>query len=146
MFPFEVDLDIVRRQREAGLNGLGQVLKSFRERTADFSVYDRSSGADAYLHTLGKLAIPERGSNAGLSGRTPAEALAAHAQQQASQGGLPKEPAPAAKPAATPAHEPAAASTSPADADKDVGAGASLGVWVTGLLVVVLLLIAIFAL
>jgi uncharacterized protein len=47
-------------------------------------------------------------------------------------------------PGAEPA--PAAASRSPADADADVGAGASLGVWVTGLLVAVLLLIAIFAL
>lgn len=60
------------------------------------------------------------------------------------------EPATAAPtataPAARPAPETAAASTSPADADKDVGAGASLGVWVTGLLVVVLLLIAVFAL
>jgi carbon monoxide dehydrogenase subunit G len=55
----------------------------------------------------------------------------------------PAAPAPAAKTAAKPAHAPAAA---PADPDKDVGAGASLGVWVTGLLVVVLLLIAIFAL
>lgn len=47
-------------------------------------------------------------------------------------------------PAAEPA--PAAASRSPADADADVGAGASLGVWVTGLLVVMLLLAAVFAL
>ena len=50
----------------------------------------------------------------------------------------------AVPPAAEPA--PAAASRSPADADADVGAGASLGVWVTGLLVAVLLLMAIFVL
>ncbi len=55
-------------------------------------------------------------------------------------------PSPAAAPAARPAPAPAAAAPSPADADKDVGAGASIGVWVTGLLVVVLLLIAVFAL
>jgi uncharacterized protein len=55
-------------------------------------------------------------------------------------------PAAAAVHAARPAEEPGAASRSPADADKDVGAGVSLGVWVTGLLVAVLVLVAIFAL
>ena len=80
MFPLEIDLDLVRRQREVGLNGLGQVLKSFRDRAADFPIYDRASGVDAYLHTLGPLKVPERGSRAGLSGRTPAEALAASSQ------------------------------------------------------------------
>ena len=44
MFPIEVDLDMVRRQRETGLRGLGQVLKSFRDREAEFPVYDRTSG------------------------------------------------------------------------------------------------------
>jgi hypothetical protein len=69
------------------------------------------------------------------------------AGQPAEPAAAPIAPGPATPaPAAKPAHAPAAASTSPADADKDVGAGASLGVWVTGLLVVVLLLIAIFAL
>ncbi|SEK32326.1 Predicted amidohydrolase [Roseovarius nanhaiticus] len=58
MFPIEVDLSHVRRQRERGMKGLGQVLKSFRDREVDFSVYDRSSGTDAYLHGLGPLAIP----------------------------------------------------------------------------------------
>jgi len=53
------------------------------------------------------------------------------------------EPAPAAAHPSPPAAEPAAAITK---ADADVGAGASLGVWVTGLLVAVLLLIAVFAL
>ncbi len=60
MFPFEVDLDLVRRQRENGLRGLGQVLKSFRDRPVDFPVYDRASGSDAYLSTLGPLAMPQR--------------------------------------------------------------------------------------
>ncbi|MFX0545864.1 carbon-nitrogen hydrolase family protein [Roseovarius sp. S1116L3] len=58
MFPIEVDLSHVRRQRERGMKGLGQVLKSFRDREVDFSVYDRSSGVDAYLHSLGPLTIP----------------------------------------------------------------------------------------
>ncbi|HMA15172.1 MAG: SRPBCC family protein [Bacteroidota bacterium] len=48
--------------------------------------------------------------------------------------------------APVPPAAPPAAATGKADADKDVGAGASLGVWVTGLLVAVLLLVAIFAL
>ncbi len=65
MFPFEIDLDRVRRQRETGFNGLGQVLKSFRDRPTDFSVYEKGSGADAYLHTLGKLEIPKQGLEAG---------------------------------------------------------------------------------
>ena len=58
MFPIEVDLSHVRRQRERGMKGLGQVLKSFRDREVDFSVYDRNSGTDAYLHTLGPLVVP----------------------------------------------------------------------------------------
>ncbi|MDN5789203.1 carbon-nitrogen hydrolase family protein, partial [Pseudorhodobacter sp.] len=60
MFPIEVDLDLVRRQRETGMKGLGQVLKSFRDRSVDFSVYDRASGTDAYLNTLGPLQMPQQ--------------------------------------------------------------------------------------
>jgi predicted amidohydrolase len=66
-FPIEIDFDQVRRQRENGMKGLGQVLKSFRDREVDFPVYDRTSGADAYLHTLGKLQLPKRGSAVGLT-------------------------------------------------------------------------------
>ncbi|MGB7322087.1 MAG: carbon-nitrogen hydrolase family protein [Albidovulum sp.] len=66
MFPIEIDVSQVRRQRETGLKGLGQVLKSFRDRSVDFSVYDRQSGADAFLKTLGPLEIPQQGSRAGL--------------------------------------------------------------------------------
>ena len=71
MFPIEIDFDLVRRTRETGFRGLGQVLKSFRDRPADFPVYDRESGADAYLHTLGPLHVPAQGSRAGLSLPTP---------------------------------------------------------------------------
>ncbi len=67
MFPIEIDLDMVRRQRETGMKGLGQVLKSFRDREVEFPVYDRASGADAYLHTLGPLETPTQGSRAGLN-------------------------------------------------------------------------------
>ena len=66
MFPIEVDLDFVRRQRETGIKGLGQVLKSFRDRSVDFPVYDRESGADAYLQGLGPLEMPRQGSRSGL--------------------------------------------------------------------------------
>ena len=66
LFPIELDLDTVRRQRETGMKGLGQVLKSFRDRSVDFSVYDRNSGTDAYLHGLGALETPKQGSRAGL--------------------------------------------------------------------------------
>jgi deaminated glutathione amidase len=66
MFPIELDLDHVRRQRAAGMRGLGQVLKSFRDRPVDFSVYDRTSGTDAYLHTLGVLEKQKQGSRSGI--------------------------------------------------------------------------------
>ncbi len=72
LFPIEIDLDQVRRQRETGLKGLGQVLKSFRDREAAFPVYDRSGGADGYLHTLGPLVTPAQGSRAGLGAAHPA--------------------------------------------------------------------------
>jgi deaminated glutathione amidase len=60
IIPVEVDLMQVRRQRESGTRCLGQMLKSFRDRAVDFSVYDRASGVDAYLHTLGPLTMPVR--------------------------------------------------------------------------------------
>jgi predicted amidohydrolase len=75
VFPIEVDLDLVRRQRETGLKGLGQVLKSFRDRAADFPVYDRASGSDAYLQTLGPLETPQQGSRRGVSAADPRTAL-----------------------------------------------------------------------
>lgn len=75
MFPIEIDFDMVRRQRETGLKGLGQVLKSFRDRSADFPVYDRNAGADAFLHTLGPLEIPSKGSRAGMVSIDPRTAL-----------------------------------------------------------------------
>lgn len=77
MFPIEIDLDQVRRQRETGLKGLGQVLKSFRDRSTDFSVYDRTSGTDAYLQQLGPLQTPVQGATAGLRTIDPKSALEA---------------------------------------------------------------------
>ncbi len=78
MFPIEVDFDLVRRQRETGLKGLGQVLKSWRDRSADFPVYDRSSGAEAWLHTLGPLELPQKGSRAGMAPPDPRTPLNAY--------------------------------------------------------------------
>ena len=59
--PIEVNFEFVRRQREIGLHGLGQTLKSFRDRRAEFRVYDRSSGTAHYWDELGALTLPERG-------------------------------------------------------------------------------------
>ena len=61
IIPVEIDLTHVRRQREAGTRCLGQMLKSFRDRKVDFTVYDRAAGVDAYLHTLGPLVMPGKG-------------------------------------------------------------------------------------
>jgi len=90
LFPIEIDLDMVRRQRETGIKGLGQVLKSFRDRAAEFPVYDRMSGADAYLHTLGPLETPQQGSRAGVGTGDPRAALAS--LDQGPVGAVPMAP------------------------------------------------------
>jgi predicted amidohydrolase len=64
--PIEIDLARVRRSREFGLRGLGQVLKSFRDRAVEFDVYDPAKGWAAYLDTLGPLVKPTRGTRVGL--------------------------------------------------------------------------------
>jgi len=59
VIPLEIDLDRVRRERDRGLLGLGQPLKSFRDSQLDFAVY--GSGFDrGYLDSLGPLALPRR--------------------------------------------------------------------------------------
>jgi predicted amidohydrolase len=67
LIPLEIDLDRVRRERETGVRGLGQPLKSFRDRAVDFTVYQRGSAAERYLHTLGPLAKATPGSRSGLA-------------------------------------------------------------------------------
>lgn len=79
IIPLEIDFDQVRRQREVGIKGLGQPLKSFRDRPVAFTVYDRDAGIAGYLDTLGPLEMPERGSRAGLD-RHPDSA---HAREKA---------------------------------------------------------------
>lgn len=71
IIPVEINLDRVRRERETGILGLGQPLKSFRDRPVDFEVYRRGGPADAYLHSLGPLVKPKRGSRAGLTTLQP---------------------------------------------------------------------------
>ncbi len=59
--PIEIDLELVRRQRRRGLHGgLGQTLKSFRDREFDLPVYDRAGKAADYLKTLGPLEMPAK--------------------------------------------------------------------------------------
>lgn len=66
MIPFEIDLERVRRSREVGLRGLGQQLKSFRDRRLEFSVYQPEARQWPYLQSLGPLQKPDRGSQAGI--------------------------------------------------------------------------------
>jgi predicted amidohydrolase len=73
IIPIEVDFAHVRRQRETGLRGLGQPLKSFRDRKVDFSIYDRSQPQHPYLGTLGPLAMPVKGDVSGLNAPEPKE-------------------------------------------------------------------------
>lgn len=57
LIPLELELGRVARSRERGLRGLGQPLKSFRDRTIDL----HAPAKDAeYLQTLGPLRKPSR--------------------------------------------------------------------------------------
>ena len=56
--PIEIDLDVVRRERQRGIRTLGQPLKSFRDRPVEFPVYDRATWDDSYLRSLGELRKP----------------------------------------------------------------------------------------
>ncbi|MDO8861597.1 carbon-nitrogen hydrolase family protein [Haliea sp. E1-2-M8] len=57
---FEADFGLVRRTRERGLMGLGQVLKSFRDSPVQFPPY-REGHASPALDALGELRVPARG-------------------------------------------------------------------------------------
>lgn len=59
MIPLEVDFERVKRSRENGVLRLGQTLKSFRDRTVDFDVY-QSGKQHEYLNSLGPLEKPMR--------------------------------------------------------------------------------------
>ena len=60
IIPIEIDLDVVARQRAVGQNGLGQVLKSFRDRNVNFNVYGENEFDHEYLDSLGPLTMPKR--------------------------------------------------------------------------------------
>lgn len=61
IIPIEIDLEQVRRQRANGIRGLGQVMKSFRDRPTDFPVYERATFDTGYLDSLGAIEQPRRG-------------------------------------------------------------------------------------
>lgn len=75
VIPVEVDFDLVRRQRAVGLRGLGQTLKSFRDREVYFGVYDPTCHDSRYLHSLGTLEMPQQGSIAGINAPAPDDAI-----------------------------------------------------------------------
>ena len=58
IIPVEIDFAKVRRERRRGLRGLGQVLKSFRDRQVEFPVYARDLATSAFLDSLGPLLKP----------------------------------------------------------------------------------------
>lgn len=60
IFPITVDLDLVRHVRDRGANGLGQTLKSFRDRKVDFP-NQKVGDASAYLDGLGPLHTISKG-------------------------------------------------------------------------------------
>jgi predicted amidohydrolase len=51
----ELDLDHVKRVREHGWHGLGQVLKSYRDADVRYPVYGQSTNASAALEKLGPM-------------------------------------------------------------------------------------------
>lgn len=60
IIPVEIDFAKIRRERERGLRGLGQVLKSFRDRETVAPVYRREAVPLDYLETLGPLDTNQR--------------------------------------------------------------------------------------
>jgi predicted amidohydrolase len=57
--PLEIDLEHVRRSRSRGLLRLGQPLKSFRDRSVEFPIY-QPGARHPYLDSLGPLEKPTR--------------------------------------------------------------------------------------
>jgi deaminated glutathione amidase len=86
MIPVEIDLERVRRERAVGIRGLGQPLKSFRDRRVEFDVYRPEVFDNSYLESLGTLERASRGSRAGL---------AAAGNQAATAGAVVAYPSPA---------------------------------------------------
>ncbi len=66
--PVTVNFETIRTNRESGLFGLGQVLKSFRDRDVDFTLYRDDPEATAYLESLGPLVTPSRARRGATAG------------------------------------------------------------------------------
>ncbi len=58
VIPMELDLELVRRVRERGLDGLGQPLKSFRDYQLGWPAYQKAAADQPGLRTLGPLQMP----------------------------------------------------------------------------------------
>lgn len=60
-FPIEIDFTWVRRNRERGLHGLGQPLKSFRDGNVNYPQYQTQNRPKNFnaLNKLGALAVPK---------------------------------------------------------------------------------------
>jgi predicted amidohydrolase len=58
IIPIRIDLTRLRRERETGVRGLGQPLKSFRERECEFDVYRDRRHPGPTLAALGPLRKP----------------------------------------------------------------------------------------
>lgn len=60
IIPIEIDLDNVTNSRENGVLGLGQPLKSFRDSTVHFSIYDKKTKKSPAFEWLGSLEKPKK--------------------------------------------------------------------------------------
>jgi predicted amidohydrolase len=60
IIPIEVDFERVRRNRERGIHGLGQPLKSFRDNDIAFSIYNNLTEKNKELNKLGTTSIPNK--------------------------------------------------------------------------------------
>jgi|AntDeeMinimDraft_5_1070356.scaffolds.fasta_scaffold01040_5 predicted amidohydrolase len=58
--PLQLNIERVRWERENGIHGLGQLLKSFRDRRVEFPVYRPETFDRTYLDSLGPIRKPER--------------------------------------------------------------------------------------
>lgn len=59
VIPVEIDFSAVRRNRERGLHGLGQPLKSFRDNNVDYPIFQDKNIKNNVLNDLGDLTVPK---------------------------------------------------------------------------------------
>ncbi|NMP16948.1 carbon-nitrogen hydrolase family protein [Thalassotalea sp. Y01] len=60
IIPIEIDFNQVRHNRERGLHGLGQVLKSFRDNAVEFPIYQDKAIKNKELNKFGALEVPAK--------------------------------------------------------------------------------------